>query len=408
MGPRASNWSVIRPFSRVGKLNKTLTIPAFSTRCGLNNLSLYTGESDVMAGAGALTLDISTAFTYEAWIKCYSRPVGTYRFIVGYGSNAGNDTYSCIRLNGQYLECQVFIATVETLVTSTTLLPQNEWVHVAATFDNTAITLSLYINGQLDLAQAVVGPIDNVLLFNSLHLLRNYAVAPNGDYFRGSFGMASVRNICLTAEQVAYQYNKVRNTIAADTIDDDVIAYWTIIPLYIKEWVSSTNTPCTGLLYPTSEIIKDFYELKYGGSFIPILFTVVADVEHSLKFPIERPTGTNFGLQVSWLDDSGILQRRKLFDPESGSIDQSPNIADYNGEKLPLTYTLEVWNKDGYESVDMTSALTFDTSILTNPTFSTDHAKVVLATPAQRTLLYEPFPLTGFPLAFDNAQTNWI
>jgi hypothetical protein len=144
-----------------------------------------------------------------------------------------------------------------------------------------------------------------------------------------------------------------------------------------------------------------------GGSFVAALFSVTATEAFSLKFPVTPPTNANFGMVVAYTDDNGDFQHRLLFSPEVGELTINPPIVDYAGEKLPTSFNIEIWNVDGNPTVDMSAALTLNTSVLTDPTSSVDQTKLALTTPTKSIDIYEPFPLAGFPLTFDNAATDW-
>ena len=89
---------------------------------------------------------------------------------------------------------------------STRLVPQDRWVHVAATCDGT--TMKIYINGQLDPAPSLTPPRKIHASSGNLHIGRWYAEGIWNSAFKGVIDEARIYSRALTAAEILEYYRK--------------------------------------------------------------------------------------------------------------------------------------------------------------------------------------------------------
>jgi len=144
--------------------------------------------------------------------------------------------------------------------------------------------------------------------------------------------------------------------------------------------------------------------LRFGASFICGRFSLTFPARCSLVYPVAKPyASVNFEPILSWTDDDGNFQRRKLW--TTAGVDYTPAVALYAGELLPVNTSLEIWNVDGNATADLTEDLILRATLTTLPTTATDVEPVVVQVPTGDSTLAQNFPLTPFPLTFNSQQT---
>ncbi len=401
--PRIQAWNIIRPIEVTKAINQSLVLTAF----GSIEDSLFTEKCLFFSSATVDTgLDTNTdisscksAFTVEAWIKIITDNSSS-RTILAWGDIALAFDIIKLSVEANKLKCSVRKATVTTSVTSALSIPDGEWCHVCATYDGT--TVKLYINGVEDAnTLAVAANLDTFSITQGMQVGQSLSVTPST--FRGYIDECIWRNAALTATQVVEQYTHPKNQDPTSSVQSEILSYYTwndAGPLYHNK-KHATNTINLSSSGDIEIVTTAGAPLIFGASVIKTLYEVTIDVVCAIVFPIDIPEDTNFGVFVSWLDGNEVLQRRKLYDPGC-DINLPPEA--YRGETLPVNFTIEIWNIDGEPSVDMEDDLTIQLSILEQPTTQYDHTGTETAISDNQDI-YEPFPLTGFPLLFDQPKT---
>jgi len=433
-GQRIANWQVLRPATKVGRLNKYIEIPTFDQQCFKTNQSLYL--SSLQDGYVALQQDYSghLGFTFEAWVKKLNTVPSAEQIIISNRRTIeGDNQWKLCILNSKLVFTWLDATSLtEISVTSTDNIPHSEWCHVAVSWN--ANEVILYVNGQIStryygdgidfyvdgvfqmkIEEGLDFYVDGapVLSSNIFEMAQSanlhYVAVLGSDYGLTNFFVGYVAELrywsaVQETEDIEYKYNKPRNTVVGDGIDDNLTWYFSMsktVVSSVKEEISDTAK--ISLNSKVTLTTEEFPPLIYGASFIPINFRVITSAEHSLRFPVVEPEDCNFGLCVSWTDKQGDFQRRKFFLPEG--VDIKSDVAFYKGENLPKEYNIEVWNIDGRDHVTLTEPITIVTSITAAMSSITDTAGVPLATLTADNLLAEDFPLTNFSLTFNTQQT---
>jgi gliding motility-associated-like protein len=167
-----------------------------------NNLLDFDGIDDFVEIADANELDVTTAFTLEAWV--YPTTTITGQVIIGKinDTNLGNaaDLAYALRFNSGGFRAEIGNGTTTQNVTSSNY-QLNKWQHVAIVYDGaTSGNLSLYINGVLQGTTLATGwsSIQN----NSASLkLGSYGTYFN-QFFKGGIDNLRLWNIAKTGTQI--------------------------------------------------------------------------------------------------------------------------------------------------------------------------------------------------------------
>ncbi|MEM1096678.1 MAG: LamG domain-containing protein, partial [Bacteroidota bacterium] len=169
---------------------------------------LLDGTDDYMTVTSNTTLDVTTAYTLEAWVY----PTGTFdpnneatrahilsRWGIG---GAGNAAYMLGLLGNGKVRAANHDGTTTAGVNSTVALTTGQWNHIASTFANG--TLAIYINGvQQGQATGIVPP------QVSTHYDFNIGRESNGGkYFQGRVDEARIWNAALTQAEIQANQNR--------------------------------------------------------------------------------------------------------------------------------------------------------------------------------------------------------
>ena len=397
-------WQTLRPIRKVGKLRGVVEVPTFSVPTGPDN-TCFKMEDGYWDEGGTISVDLFDAAgaTMEGWVKIPPGLIATTLQIV--------DGIHGLYVNPDMTITARFRNTVPTIfnATSTIAINRNEWNHVAATCDGT--TIYIYVNFVLAGSLAFTGSLKT----------NNGSVFRIMDTFNNTCGMLcneirtwSVARTLTQIQQAAYSPRNVDGTI-----DVGLTSYWPLdegTGTTISNQVPATTFDLTYTSYSALSaqwVLDDSYPYKLGASYIAGWFLLdTSGRSFSFKFPATKPTAdVNFVLCVSWVDaDTGDVMRYRMWTQESVGdflFDPFTTIALYNGELIPDGAKLEVWNLDGDRSVDLTTTIDIDTSILnvvTDPNTTTQTATATLASPIV-TNIAEAFPLTPFHLTFEDPQT---
>ena len=388
-------WQTLRKGRKIGKINKTLTLPAFSIQTFRDKNSVEIRGSGFVHKATGVAHDVDN-ITIEFWAKIVKGNLSNNNILYKYDATntaviSFYDTTATETMN-----CKITTGVTD-YVLSTTDFSYNEWQHFAVTFDSSANEGKLYVNGLLKdtittSGTLAAGPGDLALgtrtapVFTKIYYAEIRVWSETRDMF-----------------EILDHYNTPRDTTGTvDTALDTYYPFTDASGVTVTDVINGDNiTISTGATWYST----DYPPLKFNGSFVAAEASVSLSGKTSIVFPVTPPDSNNFGLAVTWLDDDSVFQRRFLFDASGEGVNYAPEKISYLGEKLPASFTFEVWNIDGNETVDMTSALTISLSRATKPTSSTDETPISDGTLTWDTTLGEAYDWGDDALDFDDALT---
>ncbi len=393
-------WQEMNRVSVLKKLRKTLTLEPFCLRCGIDQSSMFfTSRETTSPTFTAYTTSaqsLKSAFTIEFWFKT-SNPHSTYGTIFGnYRNTGGSFNISVGLLNTKIVVRVVKGGTTHTL-TSTSMYAFGAWSHVAVVYDGSSVRI--VEDGVQDVSELVLAA-DLDADAGDLYATFLGGKNDNTEFFVGHLNEVRIWNVGLTNSQIAANKDAPKGKMAG------LVRYYrlnesgTTISDYLDDTLTFTITNTT--VIPDSET---YYPRKYGASWIVGKYTIVTTSKCSIRFPARVPTDANFMLCVSWLEneDDTHLSRRKLWDMDG--VDIAPIPDRYRGEKLPITFYLEVWNIDGNANVELLEDYILEVSDVTLPTNQTDSSQQVFDdNPTIETALAESFALGPFALEFSEEQ----
>lgn len=140
-----------------------------------------------------------TDFTASAWIKPQSGAVG----ILG---KWGTTPYYYIEMSGNDICVRLSNSTFNTYCAGSSVIPYNQWSHVAATVNSSSLQLKIYVNsvlkGPYSLDPGQIGPYTNSNSFN----IGNIGNALGSYNFKGSIDEVRLYNRALTAAEINQLY----------------------------------------------------------------------------------------------------------------------------------------------------------------------------------------------------------
>ncbi|MGL1885934.1 MAG: fibronectin type III domain-containing protein, partial [Reichenbachiella sp.] len=127
-----------------GTLNTATTFNVSADQSVNNQAIKLAGTSGYITIPNSNSLQLNENWTLEAWVK----PTGALLHVIEtYDGNGG----FVLRSNGTHWQAYaMYSSSVASLVTSSTSVVLNEWVHIAATFNETTNELKIYVNGVVD------------------------------------------------------------------------------------------------------------------------------------------------------------------------------------------------------------------------------------------------------------------
>lgn len=162
------------------------------------SLSFAAGANAYVRVADTASLHLTTGMTLEAWVNS-SASSGSWRTVI-FKERPGGMTYSLYANNGSNRPDGQIYTTAERESVGTTQLALNTWVHLATTYDGSA--LKLYVNGTQVSSVAVSGPI-----VSSTGLLKIGGNAIWGEWFTGLIDEVRVYNRALSATEIQADMN---------------------------------------------------------------------------------------------------------------------------------------------------------------------------------------------------------
>lgn len=108
---------------------------------GISNQYLYTSYIPL----------IKTSFTIEAWLYPMNSSNQTDLAILGLCTYPGNDQCLHLTIRNVYSIHRLHFSFFGDNILGNDPVPMNQWIHVAFTFDNSTHTMSIYLNGKLNM-----------------------------------------------------------------------------------------------------------------------------------------------------------------------------------------------------------------------------------------------------------------
>lgn len=386
-------WQTIRPAIKVDRIKKSITLDAAEFDCGFERASVYQrGTVSPLRLASNVTLS-NTQVTIDFWAKFLSVPaLSTW------------DVFSMVGSPGAATEIRMtmrpgdFDVKIITSLGTYTLTQEgnyfNEWHRYTITFSVTDNLLLLYIDGVVVNSVSTTGNLtDNdftVVLGQALFLTQ-------GIGYWNELALYSNRKTAEAIKQIA----SFKGNIGA--YGTGLQGYWKLNNLdaggISVASVGSIDISGNGGQTLNTE---EYASIKFGASFIAARYRLTAAQKISFRFPVVPPNNTTGQLCVSWLDDDGVLQRRKFWTLEG--VDIAPNPATYNGEPVGPSFDLEWWNIDGMATIVVPEDLVLRTSKTTAIQTSYDSTAIVEVAATADTTIAEAFSLT-LPSTFQSQQT---
>jgi len=391
-------WTTLRPLRKVGKLRGVIEIPTFSEPSGFPIGCLEVGYSTanterVLAG----NLISNANCTVECWLKIPYQKSGTTTRILEWLSGAAVTAWN-MEVDGSGNLTVAATSTTPTTYTISTPVPIGEWFHVAWGWDTTDFMGTyILINGVYMIGAAI--PAVDLRATAPMYL---YLGSNNGS---GSYPFSIAHLRYWTDSRTSTEISaSMRRPIGINSTN--LGAYWKF-----GEAVGSlTAVDSCADAYNFTSLQSNFVfnpldgiELHLGVEFAAGEFAIdTSGRNFSFKYPIVKPYATvNFTPVIRWVDTDGTVHRYALW---AATIDYTPVIPLYSGQVIPDGATLEIFNVDGEETVDLTGAIEVLTSILHVVTSPFDVTPTADATLAINTAIGAPFPLV-FPFDFDTVLT---
>ena len=409
-------WLTRRPVVRTDKIRQVMTLAA-----GTYNSGLVAGSQDLSQAWNLYKADVTATTlvekecTLEFW----------YNVIAPFGFTARDVVFiSSAILYNLKVRCDasagvwkiVIGDSVPTFVTLNTgiAIEYNTWHHYAVTRSYAAgtTTIKFYVDGVLRYTGT-----DGTL--NGNNVTPTYSVYVGDQTSSSVLALGYLAQLRLwssvrTDGEIAWGYNKVLGYPQAGSGQYTTLLH--SLPMdyieaspdeIISRGVEFANTYAITGINPIimSSLQYPANALTFGGSFVVCQWPVTLTYQTSLVWPVEVPTGTTGMLCVRWTDDDGVVQRRKLWDMDGVDIVPVPDL--YEGEKLDITFYLELWNIDGAATTVLGADLEVSVALCTAPTTSYDHTQQTITTPVADSTLAANYPLT-FPITFNTQQVYTI
>ena len=168
---------------------------SFSTTQALT----FDGSNDYITVADKDSLDL-TQMTVSAWFR---QTVASQNGVISKGAGTGGtDNYLLQTWSDKKAYFSIFSVTQRQVSSGTTLIPLNQWFHLAGTYDG--VTLRLYLNGQqVGTLGVAVTPTVNT---GPLEIGRDNASTDGVFYFPGKIDEVRVYNRALSPSEIKSLY----------------------------------------------------------------------------------------------------------------------------------------------------------------------------------------------------------
>jgi hypothetical protein len=234
------------------------------------------------------SMNIGSTYTVELWM--YPTSPGSYQHLFSNSWNAPGE-YGALYLDGNVVSYWQGSAG---RTQASVLIPQNQWTHVALTFNGTVN--QIYING----LPSGLPSTNHTEVFNNNAVI-GYSDPPESSHFQGRLDDVSLYNTVLTPNQISFIYNAGRSgkcIAPALTVEDTSV-------LEVNSGTSSLNFSVSSIRSSSSSIAD--YATADGTATAPADYTPVTG---SLSVPA---SGTTTTLSVPVNGDTMMEQNETLF-----------------------------------------------------------------------------------------------
>ncbi len=186
--------------------------PAVLGQANLFSL-LLDGSGDTASINDSASLDVTTAFTVEAFVKRTGADASFAGVVVKRNVVGNSPTYGLVFGSADGIRASAHVASPGTIGTATSPLALNTWYHVAAVYDGAA--LALYVNG--DLKSSVPGS-GSVQVSTQPVQLGTF-----GADFQGQIDEVRISNVALAPAQF------LRTAVFADGFESGNTSAWSAV-----------------------------------------------------------------------------------------------------------------------------------------------------------------------------------
>lgn len=166
------------------------------TEEGVNGYGLrFDGSDDLVSIADAAALDLTDAFTLEAWVRPDDES-GEWQPLISKATTGSNASGYTLLSNGNDVP-QAYVADSGSVdgVSGQAALNPEEWAHLAVTYDGA--DLRLYVNGELEATESAIAAGEN-----SAPLEIGHTESLGGRYFEGLIDEVRIYDVALSQRLV--------------------------------------------------------------------------------------------------------------------------------------------------------------------------------------------------------------
>ncbi len=269
--------------------------------------------------------DLTSIFSFEAWVL--QETTVTIGTIISKGNIDGTlKTGYHLVLNNNYPKLTWYdnSNSVELSITSPYTIPNDEWHHIAATYNGT--TAYLYIDGiEVISGTPTSAPLNTTQIFKIGAETENDATTPiSTNFFNGAIQEVRIWDVALSEEQIREMMNQ---QIAQNGTD----IMGSIIPLNISGGLLWSNL----LGYYPLNSNTAFDSSGYGIDGIPV--DIISSQSTTAPIPYETDNDSNWDTSTTWLNSTDV------YIPNTLGIDGLTSI-DWN--IVELTNDITSGNRD--------------------------------------------------------------
>jgi hypothetical protein len=256
------------------------------------NALLFDGVNDYVDMGNASTFDVGTAVTYEAWIN----PDTT---LSGFIFNKLVDWHEDMQLmfSGNNVYFYLYGVFGGTHLTSSPSISLHQYTHVAATYDASTGTASLYINGVFDTSKSVGSGVSNSNgnLYYGFNPVRYNWLAP----FKGIIDEVRIWDVARTESEIQSTMNQTLNGNEAG-----LKGYWKFDEGVDTIAYDATSNHNDGTISGATWVISVVLPVEQTINGIPEAFSLDQNY----------PNPFNPSTKISWQSPIGSHQTLKVYD----------------------------------------------------------------------------------------------
>ena len=271
-------------------LTLTILLSLNANAQSFGNALLFDGVDDYVDMGNASTFNVGTAVTYEAWIKPDSSQSGyIFRKVVAFAEDkqflySGNRVY--------FYLYDIFGGTH---LISSPSIPNHQYTHVAATYEASTGTASLYINGVFDTSKSVGNSVSN----STGNLYYGFDLVGSDPPLKGIIDEARIWNIARTESEIQSTMNQTLNGN-----ETGLIGYWKFDEGTGTITYDATSSHNDGTISGATWVISGVVPVEHTIDNIPEEFSL----EQNYPNPFNPST------KISWQSPVGSHQTLKVYD----------------------------------------------------------------------------------------------